>query len=187
VWGDTTTKSGPGSNLKNTHNLIEELQKIIKNYNIKKILDIPCGDFFWFKQINVHGIDYKGGDIVKSLIKNNQKKYGCKNINFFSIDIRKDKLPEADLLICRDLFIHLSNKDILETIKNIRNSSINYVLLTTYKKITENTDIPTGKFRPINLFLPPFNFDIPILEFLDTSQNSAEDIMGKSICLWRNK
>ena len=39
------TYSGPGSLLQNTGNLINELNIFIKEYNIKSIVDIPCGDF----------------------------------------------------------------------------------------------------------------------------------------------
>ena len=46
-WGDSQTRSGPGSNNKNTITLKKEFIKIIKDHKIKSIVDAPCGDFYW--------------------------------------------------------------------------------------------------------------------------------------------
>ena len=62
--------------------------------------------------INNLNIDYLGGDIVPKMIENNIKFYSSKNIKFTQINLVDDKLPDADLLICRALFFHLSFKSI---------------------------------------------------------------------------
>jgi len=74
------------------------------------------------------------------------------------IDITNDPLPEADLWLCRDCFIHFSNKDIFNTLINYLNADITYLLTTTYPNTRKNKDIHTGDFHPINLEFPPFNF-----------------------------
>ena len=43
--GDSNSFSGTGSNLDQTKEIIKKLPILIKNYKIKSILDIPCGDF----------------------------------------------------------------------------------------------------------------------------------------------
>jgi hypothetical protein len=53
-----------------------------------------------------------GADIVKDLIDINKKKYENEKIKFMKLDIKYDKLPDSDLMICRDCLFHFSNKDI---------------------------------------------------------------------------
>ena len=64
----------------------------MKNYEIKSILDIPCGDFNWFQKINLNKLRYIGADIVKEIVKSNLKKYKTDNINFLELDVVNDDL-----------------------------------------------------------------------------------------------
>ena len=67
--------SGAGSNENTTHNIKLELQNFFNQKKIQSILDIPCGDFNWMSSLDMKNIDYKGYDIVRSVIKENNKKY----------------------------------------------------------------------------------------------------------------
>ena len=44
---------------------------MLYKYQIKSILDIPCGDFYWMKGLDLKNINYVGADIVAPLIKKN--------------------------------------------------------------------------------------------------------------------
>ena len=86
------------------------------------------------------------------------------------LDIINNKLPDADLLICRDCLIHLSYKNIESFFNNVKKSNLNYFLITSYEyknEIIPNTDIHDGDFRPTFLTKPPFNLPQPIVKFLD--------------------
>lgn len=74
-WGDAESNFGTGSNIKKTVRTVTIINEAIKKFSVKSILDIPCGDFNWMRNANLNGIDYLGGDIVESLIKQNQQKY----------------------------------------------------------------------------------------------------------------
>ena len=50
-WSDAESASGPGSNMKNAKKLIGKINKIIKNYSIRSIVDAPCGDLNWMKKV----------------------------------------------------------------------------------------------------------------------------------------
>ena len=104
-------------------------------------------------------LNYLGGDIVDHLVNNLNLKYKTKNVKFENIDIINNQLPKADLLICRDCFIHFSNKNILKTLNNFLNSDIKYFLITdsVVEKNFENIDINTGEFRSLDLTIHPFN------------------------------
>jgi len=162
-WKGDESKSGPGSSLKNTENIRIEIPKLIEKYKIKTILDLPCGDFHWFKKIiNDLKINYLGGDIIDELIEINNKKYKNQYINFINIDIINDSLPSTDLLICRDCIFHFSYNDINRLFTNLKKSNIKFILITTHdfeNLKLNNKDILTGSFRFIDLFKYPFSFE----------------------------
>ena len=172
-WPSNESVSGPGSELKNTKNIREEIKKIIEQYKIKKFLDIPCGDFTWIQSVINDNIIYVGGDIVTELISENKKKNSRSNVNFINIDLLKDKLPNADLMLCRDCLVHLSNKNVKKFLKNFVNSDIKYILVTSYESSLNNNnfniniEIDDGDFRPTYLRESPFNFPNPTIKILD--------------------
>ena len=51
TWGDKESLSGPASNLPRTKNLRKVLPELAQLYNIKTMIDAPCGDMFWFSKI----------------------------------------------------------------------------------------------------------------------------------------
>ena len=118
-WGDKYSFSGTGSNLNQTKIIIKELKNIIKKYKIKSILDIPCGDFYWMKEFDFQDLNYIGADIVSELVNENIKKFKKSNVNFQIVDLLIDKIPDSDLIFCRDCLVHFSFKDIFKAIKNI--------------------------------------------------------------------
>ena len=88
-WRDAHSVSGPGSNLKNTDILRKELPIILKDLNIKSLLDIPCGDYFWMKEIVLPIDFYIGADIVDDLVAKNKNLYENDKRKFINLDIIK--------------------------------------------------------------------------------------------------
>jgi hypothetical protein len=73
-WQGDFSRSGPSSNLRRTEELRKNLPILIKKFKINSLLDLPCGDFAWFKElINKLDISYIGGDVVDELIIENKK------------------------------------------------------------------------------------------------------------------
>ena len=162
TWGNAESVSGPGSTLKVTAILRKELKGLLKRYGIEKINDAPCGDFNWMKKLRLQCI-YRGFDVVKDLIDRNNKLFSSANIHFYNVNLIMDILPEADIIICRDLLAHLPTEDIFKVLSNFKKSKSKYLLTTTYTRTKKiNYDIPMGRGRRINLCLPPFNFPQPI-------------------------
>jgi hypothetical protein len=183
-WGDDHSLSGPGSNLVQTEVIRKVLPILIEEIGCQSILDVPCGDFFWMKLINLK-IQYIGGDIVSELIDKNQKQYGNNRRKFISIDITKNILPKADLVLCRDCLVHLSNDHAISALKNIKESGSTYLLTTTFIKSRLNKEIPTGSWRSVNLQLPPFNLPPP-LRLID-EKCPINDYQDKSLGLWKTE
>jgi hypothetical protein len=173
-FGGSESRSGPGSSLDETEVIRNQIRKLVKEKNIKTVVDIPCGDFNWMKEI-VYGFEkYTGGDIVSDVIVDNQK-YANQIINFIEFDLTEGvEIPEADLLIVRDIIGHLPLEKGKAAIENILKSKCKYLLSTTWYNIndpqyhikhTENREIDAGRFYPVCLLSEPFNFPAPEFYF----------------------
>lgn len=182
-WGNKESVSGSGSSLKNTAKVIEFLPEIVKRYHIKKLLDIPCGDFNWMKEVDLDFVQYLGADIVKDLISENERKYANYQRSFFHADLTTSRLPPVDLIFCRDCLVHLSYKDIFLALENIKNSQSRYLLTTTFYR-HQNKDIVTGAWRPINLTAHPFNLPEPLFLFSEECFESENQYVDKALGLW---
>ena len=179
IWGSEETRSGKGSTKDATKTIVKQLPAMFKKYNVKSIIDAPCGDYNWFKNLDYNFNKYLGIDIVDEIISENQKKYGSKSTKFQSGNILEYKFPKADLILCRDLFIHLTNKDVKACLKNFKNSGVRYLLTSSYPEVKKNEDTKTSYFRRINLLRPPFNLGKPLEVVSDNDRGC-----GKHLCLW---
>ena len=198
-FGSTESRSGPGSTLEDTGLLREEIKKLIAEKGIKSVVDIPCGDFHWMKEIVFNFDYYTGGDIVEKAIETNNEKYGNSRIKFIHFDLVNDTIPEGDLLIVRDVIGHFPLEDGKKIIDNILKSNCKYLLSTSWaKKVDqgwskcnptdvhrENEGVDYGRFYPVNLMAAPFNFpeaDVYLEE--DVRVDNWENGNRKVLALW---
>ena len=182
LWEDTESVSGPGSNVINTKVIRKELPKLVSELGLNSLIDIPCGDFNWMKEVNLDIDTYTGVDIVEELVDLNNKTHGNERRKFVKLDMTKDPLPTAELILCRDCWVHFSFADIFRSIKNIKNSNSKYLLTTTDPNLDENIDIYTGAWRTINLQIAPFNFPQPIK--IINEECPPEWCYDKNLGLW---
>lgn len=185
TWGDIESRSGHGSNLRNTATLRTALPGLLTELGARTILDIPCGDFYWMKEVGLEVDLYIGADIVKTLIENNNQRFGSGTRKFLNLDITKDELPEVDLILCRDCLVHFSNEDVLRAINNIKRSNSKYLLTTTFIQREKNEDIVTGWWRPLNLQKAPFDFPEPIKVINENYMDQAGLYTDMSQGLWK--
>ena len=104
-FGGDESRSGPGSSLDETEKIRNQIRKLVHEKNIKTVVDIPCGDFNWMQHVDRTGIHYIGSDIVEPLIESNKKKHP--DVDFRHLDLTKSELPQVDLIIARDVFVHM--------------------------------------------------------------------------------
>ncbi|MBA2688235.1 MAG: class I SAM-dependent methyltransferase [Gemmatimonadaceae bacterium] len=168
-WGSAESRSGIGSTLDVTNALRAELKRIFAELNVQTILDAACGDFVWMREMKFQDstISYTGVDIVPELIAANNERYGGRNIRFEVRNLIEDPLPAADLVICRDCLVHLSNEYAKKALLNIARSGSRYLLTTSFRLTGKNRDIRTGDWRPLNLLLPPFEVGAPVTVFAE--------------------
>lgn len=180
-WVDDQSRSGGGSNLYATEKIRKAIPGLFSKYEVRSVLDIPCGDFFWFKEMRLDLDSYIGGDIVVPLIASVAQKYTSPTRSFRVMDLTKDVLPDCDLILVRDCFIHLSFESIFAALRNITQSKIRYLLITHHADVAANVDIGRGTCRALNLCAPPFNFP-PALELID---DYAKGLKPHYLGLWR--
>ena len=184
-WNEIESVSGPGSTLEETKWLRERLRKMFHKLEVKTLLDLPCGDFHWMQHVDLSEINYIGGDLVSELVERNLAKYAREGIEFKKINLVKDSLPAADVILCRDCLVHMSFADVQAAFININRSGIKWLLTTNFPDVKRNNDIVTGQWRPINLMLPPFNLPYPA-EVIN--ENCLEiEFKDKNLSLWSMK
>jgi hypothetical protein len=191
AWGPASESiSGPGSSLFQTRAVREGLQRILSAYDIGSMLDVPCGDFHWMRAVDLSRVRYIGGDIVPDLVSRVAAAHACEGgpdgagrREFRVLNLIEDPLPTVDLVFCRDCLVHLSLKEAMACIENIRASGAKYLMTTTFwDGVARNRDIVHGRWRPLDLELEPFGFPPPI-ERVDERGWYAE--ASKGMGLWR--
>ena len=182
-WNDAESKSGTGSNEKNTKAVVRIVSNVIAELQVKSMLDIPCGDFNWMRNVKLNGVVYIGADIVEDLIVENQKRLEPENISFQKLNLLNALLPTVDLIFSRDCLVHFSNQDIERAIQAVKKSKSTYWMTTTFPE-HGNHDIITGDWRPINLQAAPFSLPRPLAIYNEESQEDVRH-RDKSLAIWR--
>jgi SAM-dependent methyltransferase len=185
AWNDSESRSGRGSRMDRTVVLRAQLPGLIEQLQVKSILDAPCGDFNWMRDVQLNVDKYIGADIVEELILKNQNIYAGRNREFIVMDILKDRIPRSDLILCRDCLVHFSFHAIERALQNFRESGSVFLLATTFPELRANRDICTGDWRPINLQLPPFNFPEPLKLITENNREMKGTCSDKSLGLWK--
>ncbi len=176
--------SGEGAAPAQTARLEAELPALLHHIGATHLLDAPCGDFGWMQRVNLAGIDYTGADIVPELVAENQARYGSAHRRFVPLDLTRDALPPADVLLCRDLSVHLSFADIWRALRNARRSGIPWLLTTTFPGEGRNEDITSGDWRPLNFERAPFAFPPPTALLVEGCTEGGGAFADKSLGLW---
>jgi hypothetical protein len=168
--------NGPGSTEYASKDARHILTEVIEKYNIRSLVDAPCGLYSWIGLTNT-AVDYIGIDIVKEQIDQNSLNH--KDKLFLHKNLAEGYPAEAtnkDLIFCRHLTQHLSSETTLKVLNHFKESGCKYLLITNYKNINKNSEVcewkssncpelDKGAYRPQNLLLPPYSFGSLIEEF----------------------
>jgi len=179
AWRNTESVSGTGSTIAYTEPLRQALPQLVDRLKVKKLLDAPCGDFNWMREVSwIQPVSYIGGDIVSDIVEAAQKNYGMENRSFIKLDLTCDPLPDADLWMCRDCLFHLSEDHIFDAMANFARSTIPWVLVSVHEEVEENLDIPDGAFRKLDLRLAPFHLPEPEEKVVDWVEGHYPRFLG---------
>ena len=184
IFGGQATGSGEGPDLAQTAVIRRELPKLLRELGVKSILDAPCGDWHWMKEIDLPVERYIGLDIVDALVERNQRAFGDAKVSFQCMDLADGDLPKADLIFSRDCLVHLSFADAQKVIANFKRSGAKYLLTTTFTARKSNKDLGDGFWRPLNQQLAPFNFPEPLRLINEGCTENNGLFSDKCLGLW---
>jgi SAM-dependent methyltransferase len=184
TWGKNSSydlsykgTSGDGSTIQyNINYYIPCIKQFIDKYNIKKVIDLGCGD--WQSSHLIYqntNVNYIGYDAYKKICDNNNKNYP--QYKFIHLDFIKDKnlLENGDLCIIKDVLQHLCNKDINDLLEYITtNNKYKYIIITNCcRQLYDNQDIKNGDWRQLTAKLKPLNkFSPKIVGYYNTKEIS---------------
>ncbi|MGY3693176.1 SAM-dependent methyltransferase [Bradyrhizobium sp. USDA 3240] len=171
--------SGLGSSPIATDSLTRQLSQFLRDVGCTRLVDIGCGDFNWMSRV-AGDFDYLGIDIVPSLIASHNEVHENSRRRFACLDATKQPLERwGDVAICREVLFHLSFKNALALLNNIKSAGFNYVLLTSDSSVWFNSDIRDGDFRRINLMRSPFGLPAPKFQLKDDGVSG-----GRVLAVW---
>ena len=176
-WQSTESKSGPGSE-KNSNLvllcidiIISLINRELQNIETLILADVPCGDFNWINilllevlnKTHIKNIEYYAYDIVEEIQNdfNNINRIDNVKYNFTQIDSTQKVVITSHIILCKELFIHLSYNDINLVLNNFKKSNSLFMICSDHnEETTKNNDIEYkcyGECRNISLVLYPFN------------------------------
>jgi hypothetical protein len=178
IWEsiDNGSVSGPGSSIQSTQELVLNLSSVLRKLNVKRIVDIGCGDFSWMKSVEGE-FHYTGIAIFEDVILKLNNEFASNHRVFIHADASVDDIPIGDAAICREILFHLSFADIWRILRNLSRHGYIYLIATSDRNTWFNANIISGDHRPLNLQKSPFKFPEPIYHVFD-NKISAERIIG---------
>jgi SAM-dependent methyltransferase len=173
--GQGAFHSGSGSSVAHAEHYGRMVKEFIRSRNVRRVVDLGCGDFRVGAQLLDTGILYTGVDIVPSLVDSNRRRYGSERVRFECLNIIENDLPPGDLCLIRQVLQHLSNEQIGKVLDKV--AAYRYVIVTEHYPAPEalrsrNVDKLCGEDvriydgSGVYLDAPPFNRSVsgPLLE-----------------------
>ena len=185
LWAGSESRSGVGSSLASTARLRAELPALLRTLGVRRLLDVPCGDFHWMSEVDLAGIDYIGGDIVGAAVEHVRSRYERVGRHFLVLDLTAGPLPAADAVFCRDCLVHFSFANIERAFREVRASGARHLLTSTFTGRADNADIVDGDWRPLNLERAPFNLPPPMARIIEGCEEEGGAYADKTIGVWR--
>jgi hypothetical protein len=182
---ESESLSGSGSTLENTTEIRKQIPLLLKAFHCNSLLDLPCGDFHWMKTVQLPVETYIGADCIRALIDRHNTLYRDHQRSFIHLDALIQDFPKVDLVLCRDMLVHLSYEGIFKFLKNVKKSGSQYLLTTHFTNLRPNRNIPTGGWRTLNFCQPPFSFPEPLYIILEGCNEEGGIFHDKSLALWK--
>lgn len=164
--------NGPGSLPHKVAALSTALGELLRKLDVARVLDLGCGDAHWIVPALALGkvTSYVGVDVTPEPIAANRAQWDLvasmtKPVvahTFLQISGPADVLPEADLVICRDVLAHLPTHVVTATLAQARRAAP-WLLATTMPQTRLNADLRiVGGYRPLDLAKKPFDLGAPV-------------------------
>lgn len=179
--------SGPGSSRRATAELRPQMIELIQRRGIRILVDAGCGDGAWIGPLIERLPLYAGYDVVPELVEALQASeagYGGR-AQFALADFTIDQLPRADMILCRDGLVQLSDELAVAALSRFVASRSRWLLATTFPDLEHNKIGSVGGWRPVDLTKPPFNLPAPAELLIERPAEAPHPVHGrKALGLW---
>lgn len=171
-WG-SDARSGLGSFAETTKEFRDFLEAFLKDRGVTSVVDAGCGHWPSGYQRFMHwqGVQYTGVDVVPYVVRENRAYFNKPGVlashGLASADFRQgdvsSPLPAAELLIVKDVLMHLPNSDVQAFLRNNvesarpRYQAVLLVQNSVPMNLRQSIDIEPGQLLPFDICSPPFN------------------------------
>lgn len=150
------TGSGVGSHPAYCEGYVRFLEQFMQRHKVRRVVDWGCGDWQFSKHVRWGDIGYVGVDVVPALIDKLTSEHPQHTFELASDPWIDHMVVTADLVICKDVCMHLPDADVLRLLR--RFSTARHILITNNRQTRgPNVDGDLGGYRALDLRLPPFN------------------------------
>lgn len=156
----TMSPCGSGSELNIAGKLLPWLEKIVNKYNIKVVNDAGAGDLKWISHCK-WDVDYQGYDLYP------------RHKDVIELDFTKEIMRPCDLILCRQVLIHLPQDRILRALDLFRKSG-KYLAATNYHSPQKHRLDSNAPFHHTRLTDEIYGLGTPIESIPDT--NNMNDL-----------
>lgn len=151
-WG---LKSGIGSTLENSVDYVLAVRAFMVRHHIRSIVDCGCGYLQLTKHFDLSGIKYTGIDVVEQVI--NEVKEEFPRYTLFCGDFMDMDLPEADLLICKDVLQHLPNSIVATFLRKTTHYKYRLITNDIGNNIFRDPYVTRDQYCGLNIREHPFH------------------------------
>lgn len=164
-------KSGLGSRRETTQEFCAFLEATLRKHRLRSVVDAGCGHWpsGYQRFCSWQDVDYCGVDVVPGVVEENAahfrdagllRAYGLASARFV-VGQAERPLPTADLLIVKDVLMHLPNAAIHQFIQNNLGPRYRKVMVVQNEvprgvHLRTLIDIEPGQLLPFDISAPPF-------------------------------
>jgi len=170
---DGEALSGLGSREETTREFRNFLEGFLQEHGINSVVDAGCGHWpsGYQRFMNWQNVQYTGVDVVPYVVEENTRyfqdknmlsSHGLRSAQFMCGDV-SENLPEGDLLLVKDVLMHLPNRAVYDFLgKSVNSKSPKYRVVMLVQNavppvaIREMVDIQPGQLLPFDITFRPF-------------------------------
>jgi len=184
AWNGTETRSGPGSGMIPTAWISTIITMLCQEttFEIKSILDVGCGEGLWQPELPGYvGVDVSPFAIDRAREFHSERTFGVMGPG---LEIAK----KFDMILCRDVFQHLSFSTGSSLLGWIMEHAAHWLLISNFSN-GSNVDIPEGFYYRPDMRFEPWNLGAPLLWIsdgfdIDSPEVSPTRDTTKFLALW---
>jgi len=186
-------KNGFASKASNTNSVRNCLGRILHDFNIESVLDVPCGDGGWQHLIpGIENVTYVGADINIKALETAKHRETNSDMEYMLFDSVHFPLQRSfDLILLRDAVEKQRVQDTLTAVLNFKTSNSKYIAATFWPHSKQDVnegayDLADAGWYEANLIEKPFSFPAPIATCENDDPGGAH--RGKQyLGIWRLK